>query len=619
MKRSYLKTLLTLVLSAVWSFAASAYVSFDLRQPSNAIVGRPYQVTYVLKTDDGKVINSASNPSPSHPEINGMDLRYGPATESGMFSSYDSRSGSKTEYTLSLTYTYVPRSEGEATIPALSIKVGGTTYKTKPAKIKILSAGSSAQAQNSGAGRGQAASSQQVVGSSVGNTKAGDLKVLITFSRSSVYEMEPVVAIIKLAVKYNRQFEINGSTFNAAKLPEFNGFLTEDLPTVQRHEVEQIGGENYETVELRRYLIYPQQSGQLKVSSGQYDIDIVEYENVRYHSFVTRREVPRKVSTGTNTAVLNVKPLPEPRPANFSGAVGHFTISTELQPEIVRSNESATYSMIVKGSGNLKYLTAPEVQFPSTFEKYTAKTDFDVNFNGSTQQGSFRADIPFVAQEVGRFSIPAQDFVYFDPSAGKYVTLSTKAYDLNVLRGNAPVAGSQKQVETQMTDILHIKPLPARVDTVTSPVYGSWWYTSAYFVIALALIAVVLVYRRQARLNADVTGRRLARAGRVAAKRFKVASHYLKSHDSAHFYEELAQALRGYLGDKLSMQPSQLISETIAQKLTERGADQATVNEVLAVLDDCEMARFTPMDSDSEMNAIMNRATSAVKSIEDLK
>ena len=135
----------------------------------------------------------------------------------------------------------------------------------------------------------------------------------------------------------------------------------------------------------------------------------------------------------------------------------------------------------------------------------------------------------------------------------------------------------------------------------------------------LALAGVLVVYRRNIRLEADVAGRRLAKAGRVASKRLKESKAYLDDHKNDLFYAALAKALWGYISDKLSIAPSQLTRDNVAEKLGSYGLDKDAIGEVLDVLDRCEMARFTPNDSDTEASDIYSKAESAIKSIEDVK
>lgn len=621
-----MKHIITTALMTVVSAAAAwAGTTFEMIPPRNAVAGQRYQIGYVLRTDDQSVAQSLSYGD--HPQIDGMQFYAGPGVSTGFESGYSSQSGSYQAYTVQLVYTYIAQREGAATIPAYTVTAGGRTYRTKPASIKILPAGQQRDPY-AGSGRQPASTSQggyqrqpapeQVLGSSVGQTTAKDLMVIITFSRKNVYEMEPVVADIKLCLRQDRGFDI-GNQFNSVTLPEFDGFISEDLPAPQKSEIENIGGQNYETLVLRRYLLYPQKAGQLRVSSGQYSIDIIEYDIVSRGFRQTRREVPRKMNTATNTVTLNVKPLPEPRPAGFSGAVGHFSVTAAVEPEIVRTNESATYTLTVKGSGNIKYLKAPELTFPSTFETYTAKTDINARFDGSNYSGTFRADYPFVPAEVGKFDIAPYQFIYFNPTSGKYETATASGFNLNVLRGNAAAVVAGKEVNTEMTDILHIHPTPAFVTLPASPVFGRWWYWMVYVACFGALAASVIVYRRHIRLEADVEGRRRIRAASMAAKRFKAAKACLRDRKPEEFYTEVARALKGYVADKLGIAPSALISDTIADRLEARGVPVDDVQSVISVLNDCEMARFTPSGSDEAMTDMLARATAAVNAIEKLK
>ncbi|MDE6158364.1 MAG: protein BatD, partial [Muribaculaceae bacterium] len=121
------------------------------------------------------------------------------------------------------------------------------------------------------------------------------------------------------------------------------------------------------------------------------------------------------------------------------------------------------------------------------------------------------------------------------------------------------------------------------------------------------------------RLQADVTGRKLAKAGRVASKRLREARAAMTSHDSERFYASLAKALWGYLSDKLSISASQLTRDNVAGRLADYGLPQADADRMLDVLDQCEMARFTPSHSDDEIARLYEQATAAIKSVEDVK
>ena len=150
-------------------------------------------------------------------------------------------------------------------------------------------------------------------------------------------------------------------------------------------------------------------------------------------------------------------------------------------------------------------------------------------------------------------------------------------------------------------------------------VIRSWGYWGAYVLLVLILIAVAVIYRRQIRLRADVTGRKLAKAGRVANKRLREARAAMNAHNNELFYASLAKALWGYLSDKLSISASQLTLDNVADKLKAYGLPEADTDHVIDVLNQCEMARFTPTHSDAEIAGLYDEAVAAIKNIEDVR
>ena len=64
--------------------------------------------------------------------------------------------------------------------------------------------------------------------------------------------------------------------------------------------------------------------------------------------------------------------------------------------------------------------------------------------------------------------------------------------------------------------------------------------------------------------------------------------------DDATFYDEVMRALLGYAGDKLSLPTNELNKENVISKLTSRGVEQNVVDSFIAVLSDCEFARYAP-------------------------
>jgi hypothetical protein len=363
--------------------------------------------------------------------------------------------------------------------------------------------------------------------------------------------------------------------------------LIEEVPVSPTlNEVEHYNGQNYMTAVLKQCIIYPQKSGKLTINSGKYDVTVVQYERVGGFWGGNQR-VERDIKTSSNSASINITPLPQPQPEGFSGAVGRFSIDSKLRTSVFKTNEAASLVYTIKGTGNIKYIKEPVIDFPSEFEQYQPQSDINTHISGANMTGTQVIDYTFVPQSVGKFTIGADKFVYFNPESKEYVTLTTPSYNISVGQGAAVASSAsvnKQSISSKNTDILHIKLGDLDLSHRHVYFYNSWWYWPGYVILTLLLVGMILVYSKRLRLNADIQGRRLAKAGKVAKKRLKLAGQYLKNRDNDRFYEEMLRAIWGYLGDKLRLPASQLTRENVAQELSGYGASDELIAQFLKVI-----------------------------------
>lgn len=599
MKRT--ASFLLILLTAVMTLAA-ADVNFTVKGPGRVFAGDRFAVTYRLTNASGSDLQV--------PQIEGCKLLYGPAQSSSQ--SYHISGGRQiSSSSIEFTYYYRAEKEGEFTIPSASIVAEGKRLTTKPATFRVAAAPD----------RSQPASSRPVDVDDADTQVAGrrvnpdDVFVRIILNKTTAYEQEAIACTIKLYTKYSI------SSFMPTRQPAFDGFLIQELDVQPAlNERETYRGQEYMTAILKQCIIYPQKSGKLAINSGGYDISVVQYENVNMGMFQMRQPREQKIKVSSNSASVDIKPLPSPAPEGFSGAVGTFKIDSRLVGSSFRTNDPATLIYTISGTGNIKYLKEPEIDFPSEFELYSPKSDIDTRVSGSDVSGTMTVEYTFVPQSVGSFTIGSDKFVYFNPSSGQYVTLSTPTYPIKVAKGlSAPAATEdQKAIENKNSDIRHIylgdkNPTFSHSLAVERPFY---WLL--YLVTALAAAGCIVLNRHAARRNADIAGTRHARASKVARKRFKAASAYLREKDSDKFYEEMLHALWGYLSDKLVIPTSQLTRQNISDALSRNGYPAEVIDPVIAVIDDCEMARYTP-GSSARMDSVYEAGAAAVNNLESYK
>ncbi len=598
MKRFIIFIYLTLLVCAT---ALQAQVNFTVKPPSRVYEGQRFPVTFRLTNADGSDLKVS--------QINGCSLLYGPSvsqSQSYQVVNGKASSTSATEY----TYYYKADKAGTFTIPAASIVADGKHLSTKAVTFTVHSI----QDANT------PASQRPVDFDDVDTQAAGrrvnsdDVFVRIILSKSSAYEQEAIGCTIKLYTKYSI------SSFLPTRQPAFDGFLIQEVDVQPSlNQMETYNGQNYMTAVLKKCIIFPQKSGKLTINSGNYDISVVQYDNVNMGMFQVRQPKEAKIKVNSNSASINILPLPQPQPNGFTGAVGTFNIDSRLVGNSFRTNDPATLIYTISGTGNIKYVKEPVIDFPTEFELYTPKNDIDAEVQGNDVTGRMTVEYTFVPQSVGDFTIGSNKFVYFNPQTKQYVTLNTPSYLIKVAKGvSAPVTTDQKDVENKNSDIRHIylgDKNPMKQHHLF--VFESWYWI-LYIGLLIVAGAVLAINRRNARLNADVTGRRTAKASKVARRRLKAAEGFMKSGDSDKFYEEMLRAIWGYLSDKLSMPVSQLSRDNISATLASKGYSEENANAIVAVLDDCEMARYTP-DSSSHMDSVYERGVNAINKLESNK
>ncbi len=593
-------------------------VSLRVSAPSTVEVGGKFRVQFTVNTQNVSHFSA--------PDFKGFEVIYGPATSSQ--SSFQMING-RTSQSSSIIYTYVLMAEsvGNFTIGSASVQADGKTVKSSPTRIRVLSGGAGSSGGNYGgggngnAGAGRQSSASEPSSSST-NISAKDLFMTATASRTTVHEQEAILLTYKIYTLVDLR-ELDG------KLPTLDGFQIQEIPLPRTKEfsIEQYNGRNYRSVVWSQYLLFPQKSGKLTIPAITYEgVVLTRNRNLDpieafFNGQSGYTEVKRKIATPTLT--INVSPLPN-KPEGFSGAVGKFSVSSSISTKEVDANEAVTLKISVQGSGNMKLISTPEVQFPKDFETYDAKVNDNFQLTRSGLSGTKDFEYLFVPRHPGTYEIPAAEFIYFDIESRSYKTLKTEAYTLKVNKGKGGAgqsvsnySGQQQDVQQLNQDIRFIKKGDVNLHQPGDTFFGTWKCWVAYLLPLLLFIIVMVLGRKQMKAHANVALSRGRKANKVALKRMKTAKKLLDAHDTGKFYDEVLRALWGYVGDKFNMSQESLNKENIEQSLTSRNVPAEQIQQFMKVLNDCEFARYAPGDVNENMENVYNSAISAISKMED--
>lgn len=572
--------------------------------PSKVAAGENFRIAYTINTQDVADFKAGNIPS-------AIEVIAGPYTSSQ--SSYQMTNG-HTSSSSSITYTYTlyATKNGTYTISPAKAVVHGKTITSTALKINVVG---TAKPTASGAPKLHDYDNDDDAVRAAGSKVSGnDLFIKVSASKRRVREQEPVLLSYKV-YSLVELTQLNG------KMPDLNGFHTQEvkLPTQKSFHLERLNGKNYKCVTWSQYVMYPQMSGELKIPSIKFD-GIVVQRNRSVDPFEAifnggSGYVELKKEIEAPGLTLQVDPLPA-RPENFSGGVGNFTISAQLNKKEAKTGEPLNLRIVVSGSGNLKLLKAPIVNFPKSFDKYDVKVTDKTHLTTNGIEGNMIYDFLAVPQQIGKYDIPPTEFVFYDTKKQQYRTIRTQRFSLKIEKGTGTSSEMSKFEEEQNKDIRPIMQGPAVMMKAKRMFFTSALWFILLFVIVAVTVAIFVVLRQRQEIYSDSRRLRGSKANKVATRRLKLAGKLMEECRQNEFYDEVLHALWGYVSDKLGISAEQLTRQNIAETLNRRMVNAETVESFIAAIDECEYERYAPGDSQGNMSKTYDMAVKAIMDIE---
>ena len=604
-------SILFILAVAIHAYAADG-VEFKASAPDRVIAGKPFQLTYSVN-QRAKDLRA--------PEFADFDYIAGPYTSQSSSTSFVN--GKRTSsFTLTYTYTLKADKEGTYTIPPATIKVDGEQFTSNGVRITVLPPDkvSAPTSSNNQSGTTQHRETSNVTAENI------FIRTLVT--KTKVHEQESILLTYKL---YFAGVDVAQFT-NNTRLPEFKGFLKQDLEIGEiQTELEHYNGRNYQTAVLYRTLLFPQRSGDITIDPAVFEAQLRVQNRAQVRSifddfFNSYTTVTKPLEA--SGVIIHVESLPAGKPMGFSGGVGQFSINSKISQTELQTNEAFTLTVTIQGSGNMKLLKAPSIDWPEGFEVFDPKVTN--NFKSSTKgiSGTKVLEYVVIPRASGVYTIPPIKYSYYDTTEDAYRTLQTPEYTLNIARGNNSdeVSGTvvnnfvnKEDIQQLGTDIRYIYTgTTPQVKGQATLQFGSFLYWLCYILPLVLATLLFVVFRKQIKENADITRLRYKKANKVAQRRLKTAERLLRDNQKEAFYEEIERAAWTYLSDRLSIPTAQLNKENIAQILREKAVNDQLIKDVHQVLTTAEFARYAPT-TDHAMQDVYDTTTRLINALEDQK
>ena len=550
-------------------------------------VGENFHLRYHINTLDVRNFSQSSVPD-------AFQVLFGPSQSVNISStSINGRSTSSEE--LTMTYVLSATKTGTFTSPPASATIGGHQVKSNSLTVNVIAGEERVEAPTA---------------------SANNFFIHVTASKRRVSYGEPFLLTYKVC--WHPDLPI--PSVDDLKLDLQDVYMLPYNDTQRKSlRAENIGGRMMKTIDWKQYVVYPQKSGTLHIPSLTVQGYLTEVIRDPFDPFMNMtHEIPRQLTT--QSLDITVDDLPQ-RPANYSGGVGHFSISGTLEPSKVKENTPVTLTITISGHGNLKMLRQPDITFPQGFDVYDPKQSENFTLTPEGLDGTITFEYIAVPQKRGNYDIPAASLTYFDTNAHDYRTIQTAPFPLEVLKGDGTTGSIQDFTGEKNDDTGDIHAI--RTGKENTAKAGSFFATSLYFILMAAVILlfiiVLIILRMRMNSQTDAVQARRKRANKVAVRKLRKAAKLMRDGKAADFYDETLRALWGYVGDKLNIPVSELSRENISQRLAERGVGQEVTDSFIAAIDECEFVRYAPGDSQGNMNRVYEKSVTAIEQIESVK
>jgi len=550
---------------------------------------------------------------PQIPKINGLKLVGGPSV-SNQFQWINGQSSSSQSF----TYILLPEAEGTVKVPPIAVRAAGKIYHTGEISLKVVK-------ETTGQSQTPRRRSPFSVFDDLGLDEDSPLRDR-TPRRAEVLtvaELDKRSAFVgeQVTLTYKILTQLPITQVEVKEIPSLNGFWVEEVevpknPTAVNRVV---NGKQYAEYVIKKQALFPTKEGSLQIPSATFGL-VVRTSSGGFFSLGAQESVFRK----TEAMTLKVAPLPEAgKPAAFSGAVGNFKLESRIDKSTAETGDALNLRVTLSGSGNLKTITEFPLPDLPGFKIYSSKSNDQVAVRNDVLQGNKSWEYVVIPQAPGKERIPDLKFFYFSPTAKQYREAIAPGLEVAVLKGKGGVAGEVIQTTLQQgivkrgSDINYIKLASGPLKDRSRRLYQSVWAWVGLLAPLLFNAGMLLYTSHQLRLRQDVTGFRSRRAGRVAEKRLAEAQNCLKNQQYGRFHSILESSIGGYLSDKFNLPQIEITTQQIKRFMDERNLNSHLAEEVAALLEECNFARYAPVQPDrSNLEALYQRAKSAIVRIE---
>ena len=490
----------------------------------------------------------------------------------------------KKSYSKTYSYFLSPIEKGSFEIGQASIEVDDEIYKTLPVRVTVTSAVDIP-------------------------TDPNDPNYLADKNIHLVAEVSNKNPFLNEAISVSYKLYVSPDTgvnnWRELEAPRYADFWSNNID-IKSLNVQNgtFKGKPYRYVVLRRTLLYPQKTGELKIEPLTLDISVQVPSNRRdFFGNLISSSVNKTVSSGSS--IIDVKSLPiDNKPKDFSGAVGSFSFEIKSDKKELLTDEAFQLSLIVSGDGNFNLFEDPKISLPNSLEVYEPEKISNISVRARGIKGNINNKYTVVPINPGKYTIPETKFSFFNPVSAEYKTIYSDPIFIDVDGAYNSSSGSSDISEKNRTNkiqLLENQFSSFKTKTKFSNVNDSIFFNSNYywvlFIIPFIICFIIIISSKILRNYKSKKVDEL-KVARILTNKLLVDSKALIGNKEK-FYESIDKALTTYLKTKLNLKNSEFKNEIINIKLQEMNLDKESIGLLFEILENCQLARYTPLNIDA--------------------
>jgi|TARA_B100000959_G_scaffold51959_1_gene54027 hypothetical protein len=485
-----------------------------------------------------------------------------------------------------LSWTLSPKKTGTIVLPPLTVTTGKSKHKTKPIKLHV---------------------SKNPVSSKSENSQSPFIQVEL--DKNTAYLGEQITVTYQLFTRTDLSIE-------SVDLPEFVGFWMESLYSPRQINMREVSlkGVRYKKAKLYTVALFPTKTG--NISLPPYTINSKVYVEKKkskrrdpffdvFDSFSSREAIRKVIKSEIKT--ITVIPYPDGKPADFTGAVGNYTVRTSVDVQDVKANEAVTFYIEVKGTGNLSLFSLPELVFPKSLEVFPPVSEMNKDSFRDEITGTLRWEYVVIPRQSGRFNLPRVELSFFEPKTTTWKRAKAPSIQISVSPGPIPI-GSPEGLTKQEVALLgkdiryHRTIVPNWNKNKRLPVVAVLFYSIA--ICGFIFPGMVNKYQQKYFEGMDI---------RQSKNALKNALISLKNGGEDKF-DICASVIYTYLKEKFYLQTDKLDPTTV-QAILGKYIPEQEMDELIQLLYQCDAGRFSPQSTDYNSD-IISTVISILKKID---